>query len=370
MGATRTILAPLMVSCLLMPACSLGNGSSSQIEQTEQAIEGRVDETLVWNEVLLDAIISSTLGNPPSIRVGAIVHTAMFDAHNGVERRYTSIHEEERAPRGASRRAAVVGAAYRTLVTLYPAQKDKFDAQRAQSIAQLSDDDEDCSHGNSLDLGLAWGDKVAQDILAWRSTDGFDVPVSSFTGGTAVGQWRSTADPPASMAGQSVAFTHDLRDLRPTPVPARQAPRPGQRRLGIRLQRSQADGRQDRVRSHPGPDRPRLLLQRVRHHRLVRGAAAGRSRPTHHAVPERSPLRSPEHRAVGQRRHHLQRQAGTTAPTRRQSPGGPSLPSASATPTATRTPSLIRPGRRSSPRQTTPSTPPRTRARTAPAPGS
>ncbi len=207
MDATRTILAPLMVSCLLMPACSLGNGSSSQIEQTEQAIEGRVDETLVWNEVLLDAIISSTLGNPPSIRAGAIVHTAMFDAHNGVERRYASIHEQERAPRGASRRAAVVGAAYRTLVTLYPAQKDKFDAQRAQSIAQLSDDDEDCSHDNSLDLGLAWGDKVARDILAWRSTDGFDVPVSPFTGDTAVGQWRSTADPPASMASQSVAFT-------------------------------------------------------------------------------------------------------------------------------------------------------------------
>ncbi len=207
MSVTRTILAPLMLGCLLAPACSTGTGSTNQIEQTEQAVEGRVDETLVWNEVLLDAIISSTVGNGPSIRLGAIVHVAMFDAYNGVERRYTPIHELGRAPRGASRRAAIVGAAYRTLVTLYPEQKDKFDAQRAKSIAQLSDDDEDCTQSNSLSLGLAWGDKVAQDILAWRSTDGFTDPVSSFTGGTAVGQWRSTAEPPASMANQSVAFT-------------------------------------------------------------------------------------------------------------------------------------------------------------------
>jgi hypothetical protein len=209
MGDTRTILAPLMVGYLLMPACGMGTGSTSQTEQTEQveqAVEGRVDQTLVWNEVLLDAIISSTLSNPASMRVGAIVHTAMFDAYNAVERRYAPIHEEERAPRGASRRAAVVGAAYRALVTLLPEQKSRFDAQLAQSTARLSDD-EDCKHGDSLDRGLAWGDKVAQDILAWRSTDGFDGQASSFTGGTAVGQWRSTAEPPASMASQVVAFT-------------------------------------------------------------------------------------------------------------------------------------------------------------------
>lgn len=209
MRVTRTILAPLMLGCLVMPACSMAakpTEHTEQIEQTEQAAEGRVDETLVWNEVLLDAIISSTLGNPASIRVGAIVHAAMFDAHNGVERRYAPIHENEQAPRGASARAAVVGAAYRTLVTLYPAQKAKFDAQRAQSIAQLSDDDEEFIHPKSLDLGLAWGDKVARNILAWRATDGFDRTVPSFTGEAAVGQWRSTADPPASMASQSVAF--------------------------------------------------------------------------------------------------------------------------------------------------------------------
>ncbi len=179
-----------------------GTGSTQQAEDGDDA--PRVDETLVWNGVLLDAIISSTLGNPPAIRVGAIVHTAMFDAYNSVARRYAPIHFTRRAPHGASRRAAIVGAAYRTLVNLFPAQQAKFDAQRAASIAAILNDDDD---GDDVNLGLAWGDSVANDILAWRSTDGFTNPVSPFLGGTAVGQWRSTTNPPSSMAGQNVAFT-------------------------------------------------------------------------------------------------------------------------------------------------------------------
>src|SRR6266404_598013 len=188
----------------LAPVAATAAGVTANFELSTP----KFDETLEWNEVLLDAIISSTLGNPPAIRVGTIVHTAMFDAYNGVERRYTPIHEDRVAPRGASRRAAIVGAAYRTLVTLFPVQTAKFDAQLAKSIAEMSDDGDDGDgDGQSLNLGLAWGDSVARDILAWRSTDGFNNPVSSFTGGTTVGQWRSTANPPASMASQSVAFT-------------------------------------------------------------------------------------------------------------------------------------------------------------------
>ena len=49
-----------------------------------------------------------------SQRLGAIVHTAIFDAYNGIKRRYTPIfvqnvdgNGERLVPRGASRRAAV-----------------------------------------------------------------------------------------------------------------------------------------------------------------------------------------------------------------------------------------------------------------------
>ena len=51
-------------------------------------------------------------------RVGAIISASVFDAVNGIERRYTSIHVEPAAERGASRRAAAVQAAYAALVNI------------------------------------------------------------------------------------------------------------------------------------------------------------------------------------------------------------------------------------------------------------
>ncbi len=33
---------------------------------------------------MLDAIVASTLGNPPTMRMAATVNSAMFDAQNGI----------------------------------------------------------------------------------------------------------------------------------------------------------------------------------------------------------------------------------------------------------------------------------------------
>jgi hypothetical protein len=49
-------------------------------------------------------------------RVAAIVQASVYDAVNGIERRYTPIHVAPAAPRGASRRAAAIQAAYASLV--------------------------------------------------------------------------------------------------------------------------------------------------------------------------------------------------------------------------------------------------------------
>ena len=58
---------------------------------------------------------------PISTRMAAIVQAAVFDAVNGIERRYSSIHVEPAAPARASERAAVVQAGYAALLSLYPA---------------------------------------------------------------------------------------------------------------------------------------------------------------------------------------------------------------------------------------------------------
>ena len=174
---------------------------------SRSAIGGtRVDETLDWNAVLVDAVLSAGIGGPTPVRSAAIVHVAMFDAYNGIEQRYTPIHFDMQAPPGASRRAALIQAAFATLSKLYPSQQAKFDAQRAASLAALSEDQDDVNDGQSISLGLTWGDSVAKDILAWRASDGFTAVLPPFNGGSAVGQWRPTPPAFAPMAVQQFAF--------------------------------------------------------------------------------------------------------------------------------------------------------------------
>jgi hypothetical protein len=194
----------------LVPACIVGSDASSETEQALEAEEedcpAPVDETLDWNHHLNDAIIASTGANPASMRIGATVNTAMFDAFNSVRGRYVGIHFDEVAPRGTSARAAVIGAAYRTLSNFFPTQQATLDAQKAASIDALLND----GHRHRLarvNAGLAWGDHVAQVILAWRATDGFTGTYPPWNGGTAPGQWRPTGTPPAPMGNLSTAFT-------------------------------------------------------------------------------------------------------------------------------------------------------------------
>ena len=79
-------------------------------------------EVLEWNQIFIDTLIATNTANSSSQRLGAIVHTAIFDAYNGIEQRYTPIFVHDSAPDGASRRAAVIAAAYTALVGLFPSQ--------------------------------------------------------------------------------------------------------------------------------------------------------------------------------------------------------------------------------------------------------
>ena len=162
---------------------------------------------LEWNQIFIDTLIATNTANSSSQRLGAIVHTAIFDAFNGVERRYTPVFVQESAPPGASRRAAVIAAAYTALVGLFPSRQQALDASYDASLAALSDDGGD--GGQSRERGIAWGTEVAQAVLAWRATDGFNpiTPYPAFRGGVAVGQWRPTPPAFGAMSAQGLAFT-------------------------------------------------------------------------------------------------------------------------------------------------------------------
>ena len=81
---------------------------------------GTVNQVLEWNQIFIDTLIATNTANSSSQRLGAIVHTAIFDAYNGIERRYVPVFVDRTAPRGASRRAAVIAAAYPALVGIFP----------------------------------------------------------------------------------------------------------------------------------------------------------------------------------------------------------------------------------------------------------
>jgi hypothetical protein len=172
-----------------------------------------VNAVLEWNQIFIDTLVATNTPNSSSQRLGAIVHTAMFDAYNGLERRYTPVFVRDRAPGGGSRRAAVIASGYTALVGLFPAQKPALDARYEASLTtlrvrcqrQLPEQQRSCA--NHIDRGIDWGIAVAHAVLAWRANDGFSVSYPPFNGGTAVGQWRPT--PPASgpMSGQGLAFT-------------------------------------------------------------------------------------------------------------------------------------------------------------------
>ena len=81
------------------------------------------DEVTDWNKVLVSALTGTNTSPQNSGRIAAITQAAVFDAVNGIDRRYTPYFVTDTAPRHASRRAAAVQAAYVALSTLLPAHR-------------------------------------------------------------------------------------------------------------------------------------------------------------------------------------------------------------------------------------------------------
>ncbi|MBV8864880.1 MAG: vanadium-dependent haloperoxidase [Acidobacteriaceae bacterium] len=157
----------------------------------------RADEVTDWNQVFYSSALVAKTSPLVVLRQVAITEVSVFDAVNGIDRRYTPIHVQEHGPRGACFHAAAIQAAYAALVRLYPDQKNTFDQKRSESLAALQ-----CHHHHdylSVWAGIEWGQRVADAIWAWRSTDGFNKTLPPFDGGSAIGEWRPT--PPAFLPG-------------------------------------------------------------------------------------------------------------------------------------------------------------------------
>src|SRR5215471_14519602 len=127
------------------------------------------DEVTDWNQQAIDSIQATKASAIATLRVLAVEEAAVFDAVNGIERRFTSIYVRPDMSRHASSRAAAVQAAYAVLVRFFPTQKAVLDAHRQTSLDAIVGDSSD-----QINQGIRWGQRVADQVLALRCGDGVD----------------------------------------------------------------------------------------------------------------------------------------------------------------------------------------------------
>jgi hypothetical protein len=173
-----------------------------------------------WNQFLL-SIVNTPGAQPANIqptRNFAIVHAAIYDAVNAIDRTHEPYLIAVRAPRNASETAAADAAAHTTLVGLYPAQQNSIDAEYTTELAKVPD-------GPAKDQGVRLGNQVAADLLAIRANDGSNVTPPPFVPGTASGNYQLTPPnfptPVFTTWGQVTPFVLDHGDqFRPAAPPA------------------------------------------------------------------------------------------------------------------------------------------------------
>jgi hypothetical protein len=185
-----------------------------------EALEGRRllsgDVVLHWNEIALQ---SATTQPPrvPVIRNLALLHAAMFDAVNAIDRSYEQYHAEVHASRGASKEAAAAQAAHDALTALYPARAAEYDAALAQDLAGIPP--------GRARQGIAIGQAVARQILELRANDGAAAVVTYTPPNNNPGQWQPTPPDFSPAANAHVPLitpfaVESSSQFRPGPPPA------------------------------------------------------------------------------------------------------------------------------------------------------
>jgi hypothetical protein len=151
-----------------------------------------------WNDKVVAAGVQARQSPMVHTRNAAIVHVAMFEAINAIDRRYTPYRVQVSPAAGTSREAAAAAAAHFTMVRLYPDQAKDIDNFYQTSLAAVPD-------GAPKSHGIQLGGQVAGEILALRAKDGADAP-NTYRPYTTAGTYVPTALPVGSSWGQVTPF--------------------------------------------------------------------------------------------------------------------------------------------------------------------
>ena len=172
----------------------------------------RADAVLDWNEIALAEVAVAGQLPPDGARTLAMVHVAVFDAVNAIDRRYEPVALPDRGPADASTDAAIASAAYTVLTGLFPARKSALAERYAAALAHVPD-------GSAKHAGVALGHRAADACLALRTGDGTGAP-NRYAPHTSAGVYVPTSLPVGSTWPQVKPWSmRSPAEFRPAPPP-------------------------------------------------------------------------------------------------------------------------------------------------------
>ncbi|MBR1360423.1 vanadium-dependent haloperoxidase [Bradyrhizobium ottawaense] len=173
----------------------------------------RADVIMDWN-AKADAIAAEKQILPaPHSRALSMMHVAMFEAVNAIDRRYAPYKVTLSAERSTSREAAGAVAAHDVLLSIYPDLKPDLDATLTNALTPIAE-------GESKSAGIALGKEAAAQIIQLRANDG-SAAVETYRPPTTPGAYIPTVVPLFSTTGATTPWVMASgSQFRPGPPPA------------------------------------------------------------------------------------------------------------------------------------------------------
>jgi hypothetical protein len=173
-------VAVLLTSALLATSLSgIAAGTASARPAADPAV------ITFWNSVAVDVIVTDAgKANAEAFLWYAFEQAAVYNAVVGITERYEPYKWDPDAPKNASPEAAAATAAFRVLLTYFPASQARLDTAYNASLDQIPD-------GGAKQRGIQFGERAAARIIKLRTDDGRFANLS-FTVPPAPGVWRPT----------------------------------------------------------------------------------------------------------------------------------------------------------------------------------
>lgn len=177
------------------------------------ATVARGDVIMDWNAKADAIAIEKQLLNAANSRGQAMLHIAMFEAVNAIDRRYAPYKLKLTADKNVSREAAAAAAAYDVLLALHPDKKADLDATLAASLAGIAENEAKAK-------GVELGKQAAAGVIALRANDGSNTP-EDYRPATTAGVYIPTTIPIESTASKTKPFVMaSASQFRAGPPPA------------------------------------------------------------------------------------------------------------------------------------------------------